>query len=117
MGVGHVVWRLLASASLLLRSSHPLQTPRPDHAAATTTAAACVLRTHTPSSIHYHSIPQVLLDTVLHPPRSGPGLSVYESGVNTIFLFVAVCVAYGMVRWCWWCLLCVLRGRARVTES
>lgn len=42
------------------------------------------------------SIPQVLMDTVLHPPEAGPALSLYESGTNTIFLFVAVCVAYGM---------------------
>jgi hypothetical protein len=43
------------------------------------------------------SIPQVLMDGVLHPPADGPALSLYVSSTNTIFLFVAVCVAYGMV--------------------
>jgi hypothetical protein len=37
------------------------------------------------------------MDDVLHPPEGGPMLSLYVSGTNTIFLFVAVCVAYGMV--------------------
>ena len=37
------------------------------------------------------------MDNVLHPPAGGPALSLYVSGTNTIFLFVAVCVAYGMV--------------------
>lgn len=46
------------------------------------------------------SIPQVLMDDVLHPPAGGPALSLYVSGTNTIFLFVAVCVAYGMVSDC-----------------
>jgi len=46
------------------------------------------------------SIPQVLMDTVLHPPSGGPALTVYVAGTNTIFIFVAVCVAYGMVRGC-----------------
>lgn len=41
-------------------------------------------------------IPQVLMDTVLHPPSGGPALTVYVAGTNTIFIFVAVCVAYGM---------------------
>lgn len=40
------------------------------------------------------------MDDVLHPPAGGPALSLYVSGTNTIFLFVAVCVAYGMVSPC-----------------
>ncbi len=43
------------------------------------------------------SIPQVLMDDVVHPPAGGLGLSLYIGSTNTIFLFVAVCVAYGMV--------------------
>jgi hypothetical protein len=38
------------------------------------------------------------MDNVLRPPSDGPALSAYISCTNTIFLFVAVCVAYGMVR-------------------
>eukprot|EP00878_Enallax_costatus_P008192 GHUV01008565.1.p1 GENE.GHUV01008565.1~~GHUV01008565.1.p1 ORF type:complete len:126 (+),score=26.23 GHUV01008565.1:377-754(+) len=41
-------------------------------------------------------IPQVLLESVLHPPEGGPALYLYTSGLNTLFLFVAVSVAYGM---------------------
>ncbi|KAF8063676.1 TIC20-V [Scenedesmus sp. PABB004] len=41
-------------------------------------------------------IPQVLLDDVVHPPAGGPALAAYVSSSNTIFIFVAVCVAYGM---------------------
>jgi hypothetical protein len=37
------------------------------------------------------------MDEVVRPPAGGPALSVYVGGTNTIFLFVAVCVAYGMV--------------------
>lgn len=41
-------------------------------------------------------IPQVILQTVFKQPDGGPGLQLYVSTVNTVFLFVAVCVAYGM---------------------
>ena len=43
------------------------------------------------------SIPQLLLDTVFHAPEGGLGLQAYVSSTNTVFLFVAICVAYGMV--------------------
>lgn len=46
------------------------------------------------------SIPQVLMDDVLHPPAGGLALTLYKGGVNTIFLWVAICVAYGMVSEC-----------------
>eukprot|EP00882_Tetradesmus_deserticola_P016160 GHRQ01017239.1.p1 GENE.GHRQ01017239.1~~GHRQ01017239.1.p1 ORF type:complete len:215 (+),score=60.66 GHRQ01017239.1:193-837(+) len=42
-------------------------------------------------------IPSVLMGSVLRPPEGGAALQLYESGLNTIFLFVAVSVAYGMV--------------------
>jgi hypothetical protein len=45
------------------------------------------------------SIPQLLLDTVFHAPEGGLGLQAYISSTNTVFLFVAICVAYGMVSW------------------
>jgi hypothetical protein len=38
------------------------------------------------------------MSTVLRPPEGGVALQLYEQGLNTIFLFVAVSVAYGMVR-------------------
>jgi len=41
-------------------------------------------------------IPQLLLDTVFHAPEGGLGLQAYVSSTNTVFLFVAICVAYGM---------------------
>lgn len=44
------------------------------------------------------SIPSVLMSSVLRPPEGGVALQLYEQGLNTIFLFVAVSVAYGMVR-------------------
>jgi hypothetical protein len=37
------------------------------------------------------------MSTVLRPPEGGVALQLYEQGLNTIFLFVAVSVAYGMV--------------------
>eukprot|EP00877_Chromochloris_zofingiensis_P004796 jgi/Chrzof1/14317/UNPLg00589.t1 len=40
-------------------------------------------------------IPQVLLDDVVKQPAGGLALQAYISTNNTIFLFVAVCVAYG----------------------
>ena len=40
-------------------------------------------------------MPQVLLDDVIKPPMGGMGLQAYMSANNTIFLFVAVSVAYG----------------------
>jgi hypothetical protein len=43
-------------------------------------------------------VPQVLLENVIHPPSDGGlGLQLYVSCVNTVFLFVAVSVAYGVV--------------------
>lgn len=59
------------------------------HTAGSSSLASCLLL--------FCSIPQVLLDTVLHPPEDGPALYLYTSGLNTLFLFVAVSVAYGMV--------------------
>jgi hypothetical protein len=44
------------------------------------------------------SIPSVLMSSVLRPPEGGVALQLYEQGLNTLFLFVAVSVAYGMVR-------------------
>lgn len=41
-------------------------------------------------------IPSVLMSSVLRPPEGGVALQLYEQGLNTIFLFVAVSVAYGM---------------------
>lgn len=41
-------------------------------------------------------IPQLLLDTVFHAPEEGLGLQAYITSSNTVFLFVAICVAYGM---------------------
>ncbi|KAL4856315.1 hypothetical protein ACK3TF_003128 [Chlorella vulgaris] len=37
-----------------------------------------------------------LLEGVFRPPTGGPGLQVYISGYNTIFLFLFACVAYGV---------------------
>jgi hypothetical protein len=55
------------------------------------------------------SIPSVLMSTVLRPPEGGVALQLYEQGLNTIFLFVAVSVAYGMVRMrCYYCAVCSL---------
>ena len=46
-----------------------------------------------------NSVPQVLLENVIHPPSDGGlGLQLYISCVNTVFLFVAVSCAYGVVR-------------------
>lgn len=42
-------------------------------------------------------IPQLLLNA-FGTPRDGPMLQLYISGSNTIFLFVAICTALGMVR-------------------
>lgn len=41
-------------------------------------------------------IPQVLLDDVFKQPTGGLALQAYISTENTLFLFVAVSVAYGM---------------------
>ena len=41
-------------------------------------------------------IPQVLLENVFRAPADGPGLQLYVSANNTIFLFVAACAAYGV---------------------
>lgn len=38
-----------------------------------------------------------LFENLFRPPSSGPGLQVYISAYNTIWLFVFVCVAYGVV--------------------
>ena len=38
-----------------------------------------------------------LLESVLHlQPMGGPGLQLYITGYNTIFLFLFACVAYGV---------------------
>ncbi len=37
-----------------------------------------------------------LFETIIRPPMSGPGLQIYITLYNTIWLFVAVCVAYGI---------------------
>jgi hypothetical protein len=34
---------------------------------------------------------------VFHPPEEGLGLQAYITSANTVFLFVAISVAYGMV--------------------
>jgi hypothetical protein len=60
----------------------------------------------TPSRGHPHcspcscSIPQLLLDNVFKAPQDGLALQAYISACNTLFLFVAVCVAYGAVSGC-----------------
>lgn len=38
-----------------------------------------------------------LFENLLKPPTSGPGLQAYISLYNSIWLFVFVCVAYGVV--------------------
>ena len=38
-----------------------------------------------------------LLENIFRPPSSGPGLQAYISFYNSIWLFVFVCVAYGVV--------------------
>ncbi|GAB4819498.1 hypothetical protein N2152v2_006544 [Parachlorella kessleri] len=37
-----------------------------------------------------------LLESVFRPPMGGPGLQIYITGYNTIFLYVLFCVAYGV---------------------
>lgn len=44
-----------------------------------------------------HSIPQVILGGLFKPPGDEFGFQIYISAYNTIFLFIAVSVAYGMV--------------------
>ena len=39
-----------------------------------------------------------LFENLIRPPSSGPGLQAYISLYNSIWLFVFVCVAYGVVR-------------------
>ena len=39
-----------------------------------------------------------LFENLFRPPSSGPGLQAYISLYNSIWLFVFVCVAYGVVR-------------------
>ena len=52
------------------------------------------MQTHT----HTHdSIPQLLLNS-FGSPTGGPLLSAYITAENTVFLFAAVSVAYGLVR-------------------
>lgn len=43
------------------------------------------------------SIPQVILENVIKVPNDELAFQAYISANNTIFLFVAVCTAYGMV--------------------
>lgn len=43
------------------------------------------------------SIPQLLLDQFRMPQDGGLGTQLYISIYNTLFIFVAVCVAYAMV--------------------
>jgi hypothetical protein len=43
------------------------------------------------------SIPQLLLDNVFKSPQDGLPLQLYTGACNTLFLFVAVSVAYGAV--------------------
>lgn len=43
-------------------------------------------------------VPQILLTNVFHAPsdNEGFGFSIYVGALNTVFLFVAISVAYGM---------------------
>lgn len=47
--------------------------------------------------LHDHSIPQVLLEGFGQPQGDGIGTQLYITSCNTVFLFVAVSVAYGLV--------------------
>ena len=40
---------------------------------------------------------QVILGGLFKPPQDELGFQLYISVYNTIFLYVAICVAYGMV--------------------
>lgn len=42
------------------------------------------------------SIPQIILTDIFTPPSDELGMQLYVGAYNTIFLFVAVSVAYGM---------------------
>ena len=44
------------------------------------------------------SIPQIILNDVFKPPSDEFGISLYMGAFNTIFLYIMVSVAYGMVR-------------------
>lgn len=43
------------------------------------------------------SIPQVILGGIFKPPADELGFQIYVSAYNTIFLFIAISTAYGMV--------------------
>jgi hypothetical protein len=43
------------------------------------------------------SIPQVILSDIFKAPSDDLGMQAYISTYNTIFLFIAISVAYGMV--------------------
>jgi hypothetical protein len=58
------------------------------------------LPTSTPHTSRPRSIPQVLLDAFGRPQGDGILMQLYISAANTLFLFVAISTAYGMVRAC-----------------
>lgn len=51
----------------------------------------------TSSSVCTCSIPQIILNDVFKPPTDELGMTAYIGAFNTIFLYVTICVAYGMV--------------------